>query len=252
MASSSTPMVKKRGRPPKYETAEQKQVKYAQTRRTQRQAALATERTAQFDQFYSTRPATYPTRPIPPTPGTLEPSITYQLEELLPPLSPGLAPQELDDNNIDDPSPPPNCPRDMSPPPETLILPTPLMRTRVLADQLYQHHGCCHQCHEQQHTAHQEAHPVHTTLANYLEQINPDRDFPDVLGSPTIATHGSNLAEQVTPERKQQVYCGVDPHQPDAVPTHLCIAANHHPGLTPEVTLDIDSVGGFVKSLAVA
>ncbi|KAF9890020.1 hypothetical protein FE257_006700 [Aspergillus nanangensis] len=89
-------------------------------------------------------------------------------------------------------------------------------------------------------------------LANYLEQINPDGDFPDVLGSPTIATHGSNLAEQVTPERKQQVYCGVDPQQPDAVPTHLCIAANHHPGLTPEVTLDIDSVGGFVKSLAVA
>ncbi|KAF9882990.1 hypothetical protein FE257_004360 [Aspergillus nanangensis] len=167
---------------------------------------------------------------------TEEPSFTQTLEALLPPLSPGLALLEHEDDTIiDNPSPPPDRPRDMSPPEPGEDICT---LARVLADQLYQHHGCCHQCHEQQHTAHQEAHPVHTALAGYLEQINPDGDFPDVLGSPTIATRGSNLAEQVTPERKQQIYCEVDPQQPHTLPTHL-----FRPPFEPILVQYLDSNG---------
>jgi hypothetical protein len=86
---------------------------------------------------------------------------------------------------------------------------------RALADQLYQHHGCCHQCHEQTHTVHQEAHLIHTALADYLDYINMDGDFPDVLSLTRIATPDSNLSRTVTKERKQQVFCGIDPRQPD-------------------------------------
>ncbi|KAF9890022.1 hypothetical protein FE257_006702 [Aspergillus nanangensis] len=279
---SNPTTTRKRGRPPKYTSIEERDAAKIERQRKRRDALQATRPITQSNPVHSTGVLSM-TLPGPSHPLIVSPeetSFTQEQEALLPPLSPGLAPfDNEDDDIIDHPSPPPDYPRDTSPPLETLILPTPSMRSeqppdnieirapsptmsepgeeictlaRVLADQLYQHHGCCHQCHEQQHTTHQEAHPVHTALADYLEQINPDGDFPDVLGSPMIATHGSNLAEQVTPERKQQVYCGVDSQQPDLLPTHLCIAADHHPGLAPEITLDIDSVGGFVKSLAVA
>jgi hypothetical protein len=79
-----------------------------------------------------------------------------------------------------------------------------------------------------------------------------DGDFPDVLSSTRIATPDSNLGWTVTKEQKQQVFCGIDPGQPDQLPTHLCLAADHRPDPTLEITLDIDSVGGFVSSLAVA
>ncbi|KAF7174073.1 hypothetical protein CNMCM6106_008192 [Aspergillus hiratsukae] len=259
-----------------------------------RQTAVAEERAAQFDQFYSRFPSTEVDPIITPSiapPSTVadpfiahltgpgEPSVTHELEELLPPLSPAPAPIELEDDHlhIDElPLPLGRFEAAASPEPETPVLRAPRTGSerrrvvnqsnieirvprppiigpgedictlaRALADQLYQHHGCCHQCHEQ-------AHRIHTALADYLDHINTDGDFPDVLSSTTIATRESNLAQRVTKERKQQVFCGIGPGQPDQLPTHLCLAADHRPGPTLGVTLDIDSVGGFVSSLAVA
>jgi hypothetical protein len=85
-----------------------------------------------------------------------------------------------------------------------------------------------------------------------MDQININGDFPDVLSVTIIATYESNLAQQVTMARKQQVYCRIDPQAPSQSPTHLCIAADHCPDPAFSITLDIDSVGGFVSSLAVA
>ncbi|KAF9882525.1 hypothetical protein FE257_008174, partial [Aspergillus nanangensis] len=123
---------------------------------------------------------------------------------------------------------------------------------RILADQLYQHQGCCDQCHGQQHTAHDNEHPTHTALADYLDQISLNGGYPDVLSSKTIASRESNLSHQVSKERKQQVYCGLNPAQPDQTPTHLCLAADHCPNPSLGVTLDIDSVVGFADSFAVS
>ena len=210
--------------------------------------------------------------------------MTHELEELLPPLSPDPAPLELEDSSIliDEPplelnslepaaSPTPNLPEQSRPTHSEHLKgdlsnletgsPAPAAAedgedvctlARVLADQLYQHHGCCRECHEQACAAHQETHSVHTGLGEYVDQINIAGDFPDVLGSATIAARESNLAQQVTKARKQQIYCGIDPHKPDESPTHLCVAADHRPDPSLGVTVDIDSVGGFVSSLAVA
>ncbi|KAF7174568.1 hypothetical protein CNMCM6106_009169 [Aspergillus hiratsukae] len=287
MSPQDSISTRKRGRPSKYSSAQERQAAKITRQRNQRQAAQAAKRTTFFDEFYSAGPSTVADPPIiAHLTGTGEPSVTHELEELLPPLSPGLAPIELEDDHlhIDEPplplghfeaaaSPEPETPVLRSPrtrsercrvvnrsnieirvPPPPIIQPAEDICTlaRALADQLYQHHGCCHECHEQAHTAHQEAHLIHTALADYLDDINTDGDFPDVLSSTTIATRESNLAQRVTEERKQQVFCGIDPGQPDQLPTHLCLAADHRPDPTLGVTLDIDSVGGFVSSLAVA
>jgi hypothetical protein len=171
--------------------------------------------------------------------------VTHELEEFIPPLSPSLAPTELKDDHLHINKSPLGlnsfeaaaCPepeifvrqslptRSTQPHADnqlnletqvpTSLIPEPYKDiytlARLLANQLYQHHGCCDECHEQAHTAHQETHPVHTGLRDYVDQININRDFPDVLSVTIIATRESNLAQQVTTVQKQQVYCGINP-----------------------------------------
>ncbi|KAL5366723.1 hypothetical protein BJX96DRAFT_183344 [Aspergillus floccosus] len=261
MASSSSALTKKRGRPRKYESAEQKRTAHAQRRRNQRQEAQATTRNAFFDEYYSAGLLTNANPSIAPIPGIGAPSVSRELEALLPPLSPGLTPVELEEHNVQADEPPldlDSFEAVASPAPEISIQPslptsyepphidnesnletrgptptTPEDRedictlARALADQLYQHHGCCRECHEQARAAHHETHSAHTGLGEYVDQININGDFPDI-------------------------YCGINPQEPDESPTHLCVAADHRPNPSLGVTVDIDSVGGFVSSLAVA
>jgi hypothetical protein len=218
MAPSSSNPGKKRGRPSKYILEDQKKAQYAQKRRNQRQTAVAEERAIQFNQFYSPFPSTEVNPIITPSisylstvadppiahlTGMGEPSVTHALEELLPLLSPGLAPTELEDDHLHiDESPlgrnsfeaaarlEPEISIRQSIPTRstgphvddqsnletrgpTSPIPEPCedicTLARLLADQLYQHHGCCNNCHEQAHTEHQETHPVHTGLRDYVD-----------------------------------------------------------------------------------
>ncbi|KAB8067037.1 hypothetical protein BDV29DRAFT_201086 [Aspergillus leporis] len=278
MVSSPKP-IRKRGRPRKYTSTQEKKQQYAQQRQNQRQSVLAAERTAQFDQFYSAAPAAsaelvgpQPDRPtnldppsIPPSTHAVPPrevTIARELEQLLPPISPP-------------PPPPPDLTEEIAPstdePLLPLQLPKPIMVIEInqsnqstlfnsparasnptspndaqsdhqptrepdlgvcrlagcLADQLYQHQGCCHECHESRQTEYNNQPHTQTGLADYLESMTARGWFPN-----------DDLAHQVTPKQKQRVYCGVDP----ATANHSLLG----------VTLDIDSVLGFARSLAVA
>ncbi|EAU29224.1 predicted protein, partial [Aspergillus terreus NIH2624] len=286
MSPLNSTSTRKRGRPPKYQSAEERQAAKITRQRNQRQAAQAAKRNTFFDEYYSAGPSATGERPIALVPGIAALSVTHELEELLPPLSPDSAPLELEDSSIliDEPplelnslepaaSPTPNLPEtvpdrrtvstsrgDLSNLENRKALPQRLPR---IARMFARWHACwptsyisitavVEECHEQACAAHQETHSVHTGLGEYVDQINIAGDFPDVLGSATIAARESNLAQQVTKARKQQIYCGIDPHKPDESPTHLCVAADHRPDPSLGVTVDIDSVGGFVSSLAVA
>lgn len=276
---------RKRGRPSKYASSEEREAAKLERQRNRREAARATGHNASIAESYFARLSSISDPPIAHLTGTAAPSVTHELEELLPPLSPVPAPLELEDHYVPidelplelnyheavarpNPEPPvrqsrptsSEQPHDNPSNLETRVhtLPTTEPREDIctlahaLADQLHQHHGCCHECHEQARIAHQETHSVHTGLGEYVDQINIDGDFPDVLSSTTIATRESNLAQQVTKARKQEIYCGIDPQNPDRSPTHLCVAADYRLDSSLGVTFDIDSVGGFVRSLAVA
>ncbi|KAL4922936.1 uncharacterized protein BDV17DRAFT_296838 [Aspergillus undulatus] len=89
--SSSQPLSKKRGRPSKYQSAEEKKKRYTDQRRQARQLTAAAKRDAQFTVYY-------PLSADPPLPETnLRPehepvAILDELDMLLPPDDPVLLP----------------------------------------------------------------------------------------------------------------------------------------------------------------
>ncbi|KAJ6126026.1 hypothetical protein N7471_010519 [Penicillium samsonianum] len=123
---------------------------------------------------------------------------------------------------------------------------------RLLTDQLQQHHGCCHQCHTQQESEHQMQHTEHLGLGKYIDRIQADGGYPDVLSAATMARREDNLAGQTSADRKREIYTGINSATPDAGPVHLCLTADHEPERPTAVTFDIDSIVGFAHSLAVA
>ncbi|KAJ6126243.1 hypothetical protein N7471_010736 [Penicillium samsonianum] len=123
---------------------------------------------------------------------------------------------------------------------------------RVLTDQLQQHHGCCRQCHEQQEREHEIKHAEHSGLGEYMDQIQSDGGYPDVLSVATMAKREDNLAGQTSAQRKREIYTGINSAAPNAGPVHLCLAADHEPELPTAITFDVDSIVGFAHSLAVA
>ncbi|KAB8222577.1 hypothetical protein BDV33DRAFT_168437 [Aspergillus novoparasiticus] len=116
-----------------------------------------------------------------------------------------------------------------------------------LADQLIQHHGCCGDCHAQASQAHHEQHEEHCGLQLYLEELKTGEAFPDVLSQNRLPTPVDNLAGQITGTRKKQVYNGISIDPSSSDPLHICLPAGSH-----SVTFDIDSIVGYLTSLAVA
>lgn len=208
MSPRNSTSTRKRGRPPKYQSAEERQAAKVTRQRNQRQAAQAAKRNTVFDEYYSAGPSTTGDRPIAHVAGLAAWTVSNELDGLLPPLSPE-PPLELEGRSIPVDEPPlelNSLEAAASPPPDRPFRPThcehleghlsnlesrgPALRTpedrddictlaRALADQLYQHHGCCRECHEQARMAHQETHSVHTGLGEYVDQNNIDGDFPD-------------------------------------------------------------------------
>ncbi|KAF9882517.1 hypothetical protein FE257_008388, partial [Aspergillus nanangensis] len=163
-----------RGRPPKYSSAQEQQAAKIHEQRAKRRTAQAIKRATVFDDFYSAGPSITSNPTITHTTSTEEPWVTQKLEELLPPLSPCPAPLENKDYDLEIDGPPLalDSPRDTSPGPHTPVLSSPPTRSepplnnieirvpsplviepredicslaRILADQLYQHQGCCDQ-----------------------------------------------------------------------------------------------------------
>mgnify|MGYP001658521405 CR=1 FL=1 len=121
-----------------------------------------------------------------------------------------------------------------------------------LCDQLYEHRGCCRKCHEQRERDHETQHAEHPGLGEYMDRVQADGGYLDVLSVATVARREDNLAGQTSAQRKREIYTGIDSATPDARPVHLCLATDHATGCLPGVTFDIDSVVGFAHSLAVA
>ncbi|OKO92959.1 hypothetical protein PENSUB_12554 [Penicillium subrubescens] len=123
---------------------------------------------------------------------------------------------------------------------------------RVLTDQLQQHHGCCRQCHRQRERVHEAQHTEHLGLGEYMDRVQADGGYPDVLSAATVARREDDLAGRTSAERKREIYTGINSATPDARPPHLCLAADHRQGCSTGVTFDVDSVVAFAHSLAVA
>ncbi|KAE8383988.1 hypothetical protein BDV23DRAFT_192381 [Aspergillus alliaceus] len=91
---------------------------------------------------------------------------------------------------------------------------------RSLTDQLYHHHGCCEHCHSQQQAEHDTQHADHTGLKDYLQRIQTEGRFPDILQVPIIAKREDNLAGQVS--------------------IYIYLTTDHHADTVTEVTFDIN------------
>ncbi|KAJ6041645.1 hypothetical protein N7460_007035 [Penicillium canescens] len=282
MAPPSEVPTRKRGRPRTYTSTKAKQVSNVTQRRNRRQSARAVHRAQQFDEHYSTTvPLSTDINEPPSTyfpPGEL--SIATEVEQLLPPLSPDLGPWEPSmpeippiDNEVllesttdiaNDPtlaiSPDSAQERTTEASPIRGITETPVQATepnihklaQLLTDQLQQHHGCCRQCHTEQESEHGIQHTEHLGLGEYIDRIQVDGGYPDVLSAATMARREDNLAGKTSAARKREIYTGISLATPDARPVHLCLAADHKPERPTAVTFDIDSIVGFAHSLAVA
>ncbi|KAJ5742295.1 hypothetical protein N7533_011704 [Penicillium manginii] len=95
-------------------------------------------------------------------------------------------------------------------------------------------------------------HTEHLGLGEYMERLQADGGYLDVLSAATMAKREDNLAGQTSADRKREIYTGINLAMPDAGPVHLCLAADHEPERPTAVTFDIDSIVGFAYSLAVA
>jgi hypothetical protein len=316
MEPPSHPPKRKRGRPAKYASTEERKASKIAQQRDQRQSTRATDRAQHFDEYYSIPHGRTANTHEPPStyfpPGEL--SLATEVEQLLPPLSPELDPWELpaldpariemgllgelisgQSNEIITHSPERTQSESnrVSPIPatrnspiletnmttaETTENPTqatdvstesaPTQRevviadstvqihelARVLTDQLQLHHGCCRQCHEQRAREHNAEHSEHPGLGEYMDRIQAEGGFPDVLSVPTMARREDDLVRQTTAEHKREIYTGIPPASStsDAHPVHVCLAADHTTQSPSGVTLDVDSVVGFANSLAVA
>ncbi|KAI2670340.1 hypothetical protein LCP963914a_9864 [Penicillium roqueforti] len=273
MEPPSHPTKRKRGRPVKYASAEERKASKIAQQRDQRQSTRAIDRAQQFDEYYSI--------PHSRAANTLEPPLTYfppgelsiatEVEQLLPPLSPELDPWEM---SVLDPAllevgllgdlMPDQSNETITHSPERTqsestrtspILATnnsPILETndstletnesptqatavsvesaptqrevvianctdqinelaRVLTDQLQQHHGCCRQCYEQRAREHDAEHSEHPGLGEYMDRVQAEGGFPDVLGVPTMARREDDLVGQTTAERKREIYTGIPP-----------------------------------------
>ncbi|KAL4960079.1 uncharacterized protein BDV14DRAFT_211863 [Aspergillus stella-maris] len=240
-----------------------------------RQSTRAAQRAQEFDQYYSLDvPLSTKIHEAPPTffpPG--EHSIATEVEQLLPPLSPGLGPWEeptLEDPPINTKPAPPILPEGAQnrPTPTNNILDTPgnshqateptldsvpdLSRSPIttpadqinglvqaLTNQLQEHHGYCLECHAQQEREHETQHAEHPGLGVYLGRVQADGGYLDVLSAMTMARGEDNLA-------------GKTSAAPNSHPVHVCLNADHQTGSQTRVTFDINSIVGFAHSLAVA
>ncbi|KAE8414841.1 hypothetical protein BDV36DRAFT_311637 [Aspergillus pseudocaelatus] len=263
---SPIPPVRKRGRPRVYSSTAQKQISNIAQRRRKRQSIYTAKRSAEYYQYYTSTAAALPEPDpfvaiyFPPD----KPTFPAELEPLLPPLSPPILPVNPISDNIplivsetvaSSATPLPTVsveiivlcstsPNHLDSPdlldlytnPE--ILPTVQALGQTLTDQLYTYHSCCH--------------TDHSGLKDYLERVLTEGRFPDILRVPTMARREDHLARQISSERRQQVYCGIsaEPSHTDSV--HVCLATDHRSDTVTEVTFDIDSIVGFVSSLAVA
>ncbi|KAE8383981.1 hypothetical protein BDV23DRAFT_192392 [Aspergillus alliaceus] len=236
---SSIYPVRKRGRPQR-----------------QRQAARTAEWSAEFNQYYT--PTTTALTKIDPPVTTYFPpgeiTIPRELEQLLLPLSPLIlpvnsasdiislitsdkelsAPASLPTVSVEITVRSPILPRSPGSPdlphlhvsPESVGPESPSRSYRAEISSTVQALG------RQQQAEHDTQHADHTGLKDYLQQIQTEGRFPDVL----------------------QIYYSihVTSPDPDPDPVHICLTTDYHVDTVTEVTFDINSIMGFTSSLAVA
>ncbi|EDN07502.1 predicted protein [Histoplasma mississippiense (nom. inval.)] len=136
-----------------------------------------------------------------------------------------------------------------------------------LAEQLQQHHGCLGDSHweypfDMRPVDHPSppgtpfpskatpSRPIHSVRLSEIIQWA----CPDILSRPQIAQFGEPWDEQLPPLQRQKIFSGLDVRDdstPPEPPT-VDIASEDVPDGPLMPSMDIDSVGGFASSLAVA
>jgi hypothetical protein len=117
----------------------------------------------------------------------------------------------------------------------------------ALVEQLIRFQGCCRDCHQAAKQSSTNSSDEQIGLAAYLDATAGL--CPDVLSCKTLASQTDNLAGQLRPEARKQVFCGLDPR--DDVP-HIAINEDERVSSGAGVTFDVDSIIAFPNNLAVA
>ncbi|KIX10722.1 uncharacterized protein Z518_01806 [Rhinocladiella mackenziei CBS 650.93] len=270
---------KKRGRPSKYNSKEEKAQADVRRKREKRQRQAAERRTRQNHQVDHQE---IPSRPW-SLPSTLGHEHPFTTTTLLPSTSLPPVPEndcELhDDLELSSHLPPPtpvleetgtlyhDITRSTSSPlpspvgsildHETIVIESAresggdLDRVehiaRRLTDDLIECRGCCAHCHTLKEEEHRAQFEQHVSLAQYLDSIT--NRCPDILGTARIATRQDDLAHQVDAETRREIFSGRTSSEP---PPHLCLEADERVSGSAGVHFDIDSVTGFPSNLAVA
>lgn len=123
---------------------------------------------------------------------------------------------------------------------------------RQLFSQLIQYRGCCDDCHVKTQCEHSGRKMRHFGLKEYLNKIKTAVDYPDVLGSETLASREAKLARHVDEDSKRHIYYRIRGQGPDPEPAHICLDDEARETMVATTSFDIDSVIGFRTSLAMA
>jgi hypothetical protein len=117
-----------------------------------------------------------------------------------------------------------------------------------LAEQLMRFHGCEAEKHEQISQQHRDNLAGHITLEEFTQRHSV---LPDTLSTPHMLAPGHIHPSDA--EKWKYAFLGTSEETPDA-PAKVCLpcSSNEEAPTPPGVTYDIDSIMGFVPSLALA
>ncbi|KAJ4288629.1 hypothetical protein N0V90_011866 [Kalmusia sp. IMI 367209] len=272
MPTTDSSISRKRGRPPKYDSAKEKKAANAHRRRAQRQGKAASGQEVQTEAYQAEGPGYsvffWPTSvhldlDMPSTLGSgvdtgqtsLEGTVQYgdqDLEAFLPPLGPSdsllLEPISTRVDDTFHQSTTPNRTIAGARGQEEAELES----IEIISDEITDFNimDVASIAISNLKKSRRKNHPNHIGLEKYLDRVEEEVVCPDVLGSKAMTTHESNFASQMSEASRRYLYCRV--RNDDISPDHICLKADDVASVDTEVTFDIDSVLGFPSSLAIA
>ena len=117
----------------------------------------------------------------------------------------------------------------------------------ALAEQLIQFQGCCRDCHRAAKQSRMDSPHEQVALAAYLDSTAGL--CPDVLGCKTLASQTDDLAGQLQPEARKQVFCGLGTSEEAP---HIGLDEDEKVSSGAGASFDVDSIIAFPSNLAVA
>jgi hypothetical protein len=117
----------------------------------------------------------------------------------------------------------------------------------ALAEQLIQFQGCCGDCHQAAKQSRMDSPHEQIALAAYLDSTVGL--CPDVLGCKTLASQTDDLAGQLQPEARKQIFCG---HGTSEEAPHIGLDEDEKVSSGAGASFDVGSIVAFPSNVAVA